>query len=746
MKEFKRYIKSFLFKKDGSVSIFAISIILPIFIFNAIFIDAIRVMTAERQIENAVEAAIRSAMSNYDTSVAQHGLFVTDDSAITTFNEVMNKQLYSSDELSGFNNLSQINITSSSANFQPQTDILQKEVFEYQVNESMKYQAPIQMAGEFAEFLKLAKSDNSAVEEIENVEKFVENFEEIMDLVKKRNDLLKDYTKRVEHLERDTTKKYTDDIIGKETSGPADEIPENIQANMSDLTKYFPEYVKLVKQENEDDEDKELSKEEKEKQEEESKKSKKEIDYYEKARSKFNGEGIKNSIKLIGTYETAKEDIPKAVFGDGGTSKNPKKNSAMYYNQEAKKLIGDDSELSELKKLILEDSFFTSIESSFEEMDKLFKTESTNYKGITDFTTARNYGLYVQGSIFSLTTVFDTGADTQLPKVSKTSTEALIKDINVEIKKLTDAWKKFEASLKVYNEKNKDGKDMEDAEEEQESKLGDLFDKINSITDTANLIGSDQETYNTLLNYTEKYKGASSDGEFILENSKKDLFTQAFSKLKELYSLFTDPKQIRSEIYMNEYAKANFSMEKPYELTDPHSYSYDSKALLYVIYGHYIPGTNYVHFLMEVIAIMLALNIIDSIYKNPLSKVGWVGVALAIGIAILDTINDLNNFINESYEFKFFKGKTKRVIVTPKTFASILFSLRTIDSGFNANKRIRILSGISEKTSVDFTETGNTILTGKATAEVKLLFLPQLFPGEVSGNSKTFDVSKYYNY
>ena len=236
-------------------------------------------MTAERQIENAVEAAIRSAMSNYDTSVAQHGLFVTDDSAITTFNEVMNKQLYSSDELSGFNNLSQINITSSSANFQPQTDILQKEVFEYQVNESMKYQAPIQMAGEFAQFLKLAKSDKSDVEEIDNVEKFVENFEEIMDLVKKRNDLLKDYTKRVEHLERDTTKKYTDDIIGKETSGPADEIPENIQANMSDLTKYFPEYVKLVKQENEDDEDKELSKEEKEKQEEESKNSKKEIDY-----------------------------------------------------------------------------------------------------------------------------------------------------------------------------------------------------------------------------------------------------------------------------------------------------------------------------------------------------------------------------------------------------------------------------------------------------------------------------------
>lgn len=149
---------------------------------------------------------------------------------------------------------------------------------------------------------------------------------------------------------------------------------------------------------------------------------------------------------------------------------------------------------------------------------------------------------------------------------------------------------------------------------------------------------------------------------------------------------------------------------------------------------------------MEVIAIILALNLIDSIYKNPLNKVGWVGVTLAIGIAILDSINDLNNFINESYEFKFFKGKTKRVIVTPKIFASILFSLRTIDSGYNANKRIRILSGISEKTNVDFTETENTILTGKATAEIKLLFLPQLFPGEVSGNSKTFDVLKYYNY
>lgn len=744
MKKIKSYIKPFLFRNDGSVSIFAISIILPIFIFNAIFIDAIRVMTAERQLENAVETAIRSAMSNYEASTADYGLFVTDDTAISTFNEVMNRQLYSSEELSGLNNLTQVDITSTSAEFQPQTDILQKEVFEYQVNETMKYQAPIQMAGEFADFLKQSKSEDSEVDDINKVEKFVENFEEIMELIKKRNNLLKEYTNRVNHLKRDTTEKYSKQVIGTETPGDKNNIPKEIKSHMSDLNKYYSRYIELKDKDSSDSEDDDLSEEEKEKQKKEQENESKEIKYYEEAKKEFKNTTIVTAVTIIGTYETAKKDIQKAVFGDGGTSRNPQKNSAMYYNNEAQKLIGDDEELAELKKLILDNEFFTDIENSFDEMDNLFKPNEKTPESISNFDLAKNFGLYTQSSIFYYLAL--TSEIAHVPAIVKTGTENLVTQIDKEIKKLTDAWKKFEDSMKLYNEKNKDGQNMEDAEEEQESNLGDLFDKINTITNIGESLSADQSTYNSLLNYAEKYKGSSSDGEFILNENKEALFTQAFDKLKDMYSLFTNPTQIKSEIYMNEYAKANFSMKKPYKFTDVNSFTYDTKSLLYIVYGHYVPGANYVHFLMEVVAVMLALNLMEALIKNPIGKLGWVGVALAIANAIRVTVVDLDNFVEERYRFKFFKGKRVGPLVTPSTFASVLFYVRTIDGGFNANKRIRILSGISEKTSVDFTETGNTIMKGSATADVKLLFLPQLFPGEVSGNKKSFEVTKYYNY
>ncbi|MBP1968648.1 Flp pilus assembly protein TadG [Virgibacillus natechei] len=71
----KQFFKRLLFKDKGSVSVFAILIILPIFLLNALFIDTARIFSAERQIENGIDTALRSTMAEFNEELASVGLF-----------------------------------------------------------------------------------------------------------------------------------------------------------------------------------------------------------------------------------------------------------------------------------------------------------------------------------------------------------------------------------------------------------------------------------------------------------------------------------------------------------------------------------------------------------------------------------------------------------------------------------------------------------------------------------------------
>src|SRR5699024_12525072 len=99
MKKIKQFIKPLIFGNGGSVSIFAICIILPIFIINALLVAMVRIMSAERQLDNAVESAVRSTMSQYDSSLAGYGLFVTGNGFPSVFGKRLGEQLFSPGEV-----------------------------------------------------------------------------------------------------------------------------------------------------------------------------------------------------------------------------------------------------------------------------------------------------------------------------------------------------------------------------------------------------------------------------------------------------------------------------------------------------------------------------------------------------------------------------------------------------------------------------------------------------------------------
>ncbi|MDY0395117.1 pilus assembly protein TadG-related protein [Virgibacillus halophilus] len=178
-------IKKLFFNDKGSVSIFAIIIILPIFVLNALLIDTLRIVTAERQMENAMDAALRSTFSHFKSNLADVGLFAYDgnsDDASSQFDQYLKKQF---EGLSGFDNLSVPNGIKANATFDDERNLVDYDVFTHQVLESMKYQAPVQLGKDFTELLLGGKGVSD--EDIDNAEKLVENYEEILDLMKKRN-------------------------------------------------------------------------------------------------------------------------------------------------------------------------------------------------------------------------------------------------------------------------------------------------------------------------------------------------------------------------------------------------------------------------------------------------------------------------------------------------------------------------------------------------------------------------------
>jgi archaellum component FlaC len=142
----------------GSVSVYLIIVIVPIFMFVAVLIDFARVGAAGRESELAVKAGVRSTMSAFDTKLQAYGLYGL------TLPVGDARQLFEtavSGSLPGAGGtFLDTNLSASTASLQPQVTLGFPDVFRTQVLEEMKYRAPIEFALEATD--KLQKSGMAA--------------------------------------------------------------------------------------------------------------------------------------------------------------------------------------------------------------------------------------------------------------------------------------------------------------------------------------------------------------------------------------------------------------------------------------------------------------------------------------------------------------------------------------------------------------------------------------------------------
>ncbi|RED63018.1 hypothetical protein [Cohnella lupini] len=150
MKVFKR-------NQRGSVSVFLISIVAAVFLFNAVLIDFARIQAAKRQSDMVVQAAVRSVLGAFDKNLhGKYGLFGVDkDKLEPLLTDILKQNLRSTPTEDSFQLID--TALSGSPVLEASGDLGNQVILQQQILEDMKYKAPIEITVElFDKFKKLA--------------------------------------------------------------------------------------------------------------------------------------------------------------------------------------------------------------------------------------------------------------------------------------------------------------------------------------------------------------------------------------------------------------------------------------------------------------------------------------------------------------------------------------------------------------------------------------------------------------
>ncbi len=713
----KKKIKRLFFKDNGSVSIYAIMIILPIFLLNALLIDTLRILSAERQIDSAMETALRSTMSQFSSDLAGVGLFAYGgEDAGADFTTYMNNQFYSSSDLSGTQNLSRPTITNATASFDTSRNLVDYNVFRHQIVESMKYQAPVQMGTDLFELLT---NNDISLEDVEKAEELVKNYEEILDLMKKRNAEIDKAIEQLTPYNKLIKADIEAEVIGKKVTSDEEAIPENLET-FQQLVFYLDRYQEL--------------KEKKESEEELTSDEEQEITNYE--------DGVKakpyKSVIDIEMYHTG---IPEHLVGSNRDTSNPASGTAKDYNDQINELMGDSESLEELEEFTLNDEFFTTILDNEGQIYEDIRFD----KSLEGSPNQDNLGTFSVGQLFLAFYVAIEGGNKELADAIIQSIESKLGNLEKkQVKKIEDEMQKYDKVKKAL-----ENVDIKAEEEAADESFGSLWAELNKYNDIKNQISGDNQLYAELDSIVTEYNGVTGQGGDAEEPSRLQFIEDAFTRFKEFVEFMQGfPTSVRNELYINEYIMANYGSKEPYKLASAESYAFSTKKAQYITYGYNIAGMNYFMFLKDIALILFVGNLIGQAVQGGFA--GPLGFFKALGTALATTANDLIQLTNTSKldwnPFSAFGGKA--IPMNMSMFLRIIMAMKSTSEPYNNEKIRRLQAVITRETDVRL-DTSPSYIEGNVEGRIKLWFIPQLaevLPGKVEGNYYIFDSRKVYSY
>lgn len=180
-------MKKFWEQKQGSISVYFIIIFVPIFLFQALFVDLIRIRAASRESEQLLKSGLRSVMSQYSHELADYGLYGlpwdADKSQQVFLNTV--KGGLEQNNTDAFRYIDTA-LKEGSSQLKPVYTLGNPTVLKRQMVQDMKIKAPVEFLTELLDKFK----KNKAVDLFETSSNYFEQADKLEEIGKKREEAL----------------------------------------------------------------------------------------------------------------------------------------------------------------------------------------------------------------------------------------------------------------------------------------------------------------------------------------------------------------------------------------------------------------------------------------------------------------------------------------------------------------------------------------------------------------------------
>lgn len=227
-------------RQDGAITVFLSIILLIMITLAGVIVDVARINTAKSQIKRALESSISSTLAGYQTSLREkYGVFALNENngenlekiirSYLSKNLMIEKGYLDESKIGNYVDLYNYNIENIEVN--PMFNLAQDTVTRHQICEFMKYRAPKEFAQDFLEKLNALKKAGPTAEVCKRKIEFEKELKKIESIQREiYKNVYGEYEKRILFFWRRQTKlgNYVRKLNEEECEALVDEYIENV--------------------------------------------------------------------------------------------------------------------------------------------------------------------------------------------------------------------------------------------------------------------------------------------------------------------------------------------------------------------------------------------------------------------------------------------------------------------------------------------------------------------------------------
>jgi len=707
-------------QQHGAVTVFLIMIVAIIFMFIAVFIDYARIAAFQFQTEQLAKSGMRSVMSSYDPILQEkYGLFAQGSTDLNALLADSVKQATGMQSLKGVA-VQLLDPVPDTQSIEGNNQLGRYPVFEHQIQEDMKYKAPIDFTLEIINRLKpmslQMKEASRTTDLLVSLQKQYEKREKLMDEVMQAQQRAGEQVSRANFDVR---------YVGANGQSSISDTSVGTISRAVDIAAQYEDYVRMKYSDSIRDED-------------ESPSYSSEIsDYEEDVRSFLHD--FRDQVNRIHRQHREKLQAVLPKFAEIRTMNEQMKRTiaeARAQNKEAydqvgkgrtpngglPELPGDTSKAIEdirnqVDQLILPDEFIQQFEREVQGQVQAFDRFERVSRELD--------------SVVSAAVPSTTGSAFLLKQAVIRLSQAINDYLNAYVRHGgVNVLQAREAAIQAYRSSDAERKKTE---AQSKAKLGEVAQLLKKLKEVGAGAQKGQEQFNQLQQFYNDNLAFNTRAEQEVSQSNlneqpEDASKDSMSMMDHLYGGMAGMLDgLRDEFYRNEYAVNRFTRFEPVKLKDlftsknmsdqlVDAMQVPSQELEYILYGFHHPGSNLAASYGEIFSVRLAIRTMEGFVEC--SKMGnpLLILAAAILYGVEHAVQDMLELVNKG---DIELSKYIPVRLTYKDYLRMFLMLHSRNEAMMS----RMLAVIQFNTKINPNERATTV-EGDVRASIRLWFLP----------------------